>query len=220
MKKVLRNNQGFSILEVVVVLAVLGALAAMLSPVVFRYVEDANRARAQQDTRTIATAIQQAYSDTGRWPFYKTGNGATAYTSGTDAALLFTSSNACASNAVVTANAEAPTATGAGWNLATAKCDTLTNQLIANSPFSGNGGVAYLTTGARRWQGPYTETLPAFDAWNKSYVVNIGDAGANTDAVLVISSGPDGILQTSADQALTSNAGALSTSDDIVTRVK
>lgn len=222
MKKVMRDNQGFSILEVVVVLAVLGALAAMLSPVVFRYIDDANRARAAQDTKTIATAIQQMYSDTGRWAFYKAGNGATAYTSGTDAALLFSSANSCASNAVVPTHADTPTDSGTSWALVTAtKCDTLANQLVTNKPFGlGTGAAAYVTTGPRAWKGSYTETLPSVDSWGHSYIVNIGNAGGSTAWVVAISAGADGILQTDSAALFSANPSVPSTSDDIIARVK
>src|SRR5437773_8445555 len=101
MKKTVRNQKGFTLLEIIVVLAVLGALAAMLTPVVFRYIDDANLTRAQGDTQTIAAAIQQMYKDTGRWPFYKVGTGPLTIAPATDAATL-TSNPAC--------NAAAPAA--------------------------------------------------------------------------------------------------------------
>ena len=88
MNKVLRDNKGFTLLEIIVVLAVLGALAAMLSPVVFRYIDDANRTKTQNDARVIAAAVDQMYKDTGRWPFYVVGTSKLAYTSGTDARYL------------------------------------------------------------------------------------------------------------------------------------
>src|SRR5437773_439330 len=88
------DQKGFTLLEIIVVLAVIGALAAMLAPVVFRYIDDAKRSQAQSDVNTLAGAIQQAYKDTGRWSFYKSGTGQLTYTSGTDASIL-TSNTAC-----------------------------------------------------------------------------------------------------------------------------
>ena len=95
MKKVGSNERGFTLLEIIVVLAVLGALASMLAPVVFRYIDDANQARAQADTRTIAASIGQMYKDTGRWPYYAatTGQGPVAFAAGD--AVILTSNPAC-----------------------------------------------------------------------------------------------------------------------------
>ncbi|MBI3492938.1 MAG: prepilin-type N-terminal cleavage/methylation domain-containing protein, partial [Acidobacteria bacterium] len=83
MEKVTRGRKGFTLLEIIVVLAVIGALAAMLAPVVFRYIDDAKKAQAQNDANTIAAAVQQMFKDTGRWAFYNNGTGKLTYTSGT-----------------------------------------------------------------------------------------------------------------------------------------
>ena len=87
MTRITCNQKGFTLLEIVVVLAVIGAQAAMLAPVVFRYIDDANRSRAQSDANVMTAAVQQMYRDTGRWPFYKTGTGALAKAAG-DADIL------------------------------------------------------------------------------------------------------------------------------------
>lgn len=209
MKKVMTNNKGFTLLEIIVVLAVLGALAAMLSPVVFRYIDDANRARAQADVRTLATAIQRMYADTGRWAFYADGDGAVAYASSTMATTL-TSDSDCdlADTSLAACDGQEPTST-TGWTFAN-KADSLVNQLITNA----NG---YLTTGPRAWKGPYTEAIPETDPWGQSYLVNIGGA-ADGSAVVAISAGPDGILQTTGNTSTTGNLTAQG--DDIIARVK
>jgi prepilin-type N-terminal cleavage/methylation domain-containing protein len=214
MKNVMRNNQGFSILEVIVVLAVIGALSAMLSPVVFRYIDDANRTRAQADVDQIATALNAMYKDTGRWAFYAdgagSGTGPTAWAAG-DAEHL-TSNDACdsADTDLVTCDLNLPTLTGAGW-VSNTKTTSISNQLAENTP-------VYATTGSRRWLGPYLQTIPTFDPWNHSYLVNIKDADAATDAVYVVSAGQDGIVQTSANTV--SAATLVASGDDIVARVK
>ena len=66
--KTTRSNQsGFTLLEIIVVLAVLGTLAATLAPMVFRYIDDANVTRARADASGIAAAINKMYRNTGRW---------------------------------------------------------------------------------------------------------------------------------------------------------
>ena len=225
MEKVSREQKGFTLLEIIVVLAVIGALAATLAPVVFRYIDDAKKAQAQGDAYTMASAIQQMYKDTGRWPFYKNGVGKLAYTGGTDAAVL-TSNTAC-SGAAASCDTTAPEVGSSGWTIggaATAKADSLTNQLISNAPFNGNSGTAYTTTGGRAWKGSYLDRIPALDPWARSYAVNIANAdptaegSATQNWVVVISAGPNGLLETTNAALGTSNPAP--GGDDIIARVK
>ena len=215
MRTVIRNQKGFTLLEIIVVLAVLGALAAMLTPVVFRYIDDANRTRAQGDTQTIAAAVQQMYKDTGRWAFYKVGTSKLTYTSGTDAAIL-TSNTACGNAVAMSCDTTAPV-TGGNWgDFSALKASSLSGQLILNTP-------AYTTTGGRAWKGPYVDAIPALDPWGRSYLVNIlnadPDAEGNTQKwVIVLSAGPDGNVDTAADTAGTANPAVAG--DDVIARVK
>ena len=220
MKPVIHGQKGFTLLEIIVVLAVLGALSAMLTPVVFRYIDDANRTRAQGDTNTIAAAIQQMYKDTGRWPFYKVGTGPLTYAAATDAAILTSNHTGCSSAAPVAMSCDttAPV-TGTGWgSFSTSLVSSLTNQLIANGITT-----AYSTSGGRAWKGPYLDAIPALDPWGRSYVVNIANADPNTEGsgqlwVIVASAGPDGNLDTTASTAGTANPAV--GGDDVIARVK
>ena len=222
MKKIRRGQKGFTLLEIIVVLAVIGALAAMLAPVVFRYIDDAKRAQAQSDTNTIASAIQQMYKDTGRWPFYKDGVGALKLAA-TDAVVL-SSNEACGAALITTAAADitAPAVGDSGMPTTTSLCDSLANQLIKNLPKFA--GTPYKTDGARAWRGPYLERIPALDPWGRSYLVNIGNADPSAETfatqkwVVAISAGPDGILQTVVSVLANSNQQVVG--DDVVARVK
>mgnify|MGYP001559261145 CR=1 FL=1 len=84
------TERGFTLIEVIVVLAVLSVLVTILSPRMFVYIDAANEIRAQADVNALATAINYMYKDTGRWPFYEDGTGKLAYTDGTDYAILTT----------------------------------------------------------------------------------------------------------------------------------
>ena len=63
------KNSGFTLLEIVIVLAVIGALAAMIAPRAFTYLEDARRTQAQNDANRIAEAIGKFVQDTGLPPY-------------------------------------------------------------------------------------------------------------------------------------------------------
>jgi len=218
MKTIRHNAKGFTLLEIIVVLAVIGALAAILSPMIFRYIDDANRGRAQSDANTIAGAVNQMYKDTGRWAFYKTGTGAISRNSTDDAAIL-TSSAGCnaAAPAAMACDTTAPV-TGTGWgDFSTVKAHSLASQLIENDP-------AYSASGSRAWKGPYLDAVPALDPWGRSYLVNIGNANPNEEGpttqkwVVVISAGPDGNIDTTGNTVV--NANPAVAGDDVVARVK
>lgn len=220
MTNVGRDTRGFTLLEIIVVLAVLGALAAILSPTVFRYLDDGNRTRTQADVTTIARAIQAMHADTSRWPFYKIGTGPVAFTPAHDAFIL-TSNDACDMNdadiGVCDPNVP-PDDNGqtVQWNTSGVKADSLTNQLI-----KGSGGTAYATTGPRAWRGPYLRAVPQVDAWGRSYIVNIinaDPADATPSWVVVLSAGANGIIETNGNTLVTANPAVAG--DDIIARVK
>ena len=219
MTNLARNTKGFTLLEIIVVLAVLGALAAALSAVVFRYIDDANRRRTQADVTTIARAIQAMHADTNRWPFYKIGTGPVAFTPAHDAFIL-TSNDSCDMNDadIGVCDPAAPDDNGQtiGWNTSGVKADSLTNQLV-----KGSGGTPYPTTGPRAWRGPYLRAVPQVDAWGNSYVVNIinADPADSTPSwVIVLSAGANGIIETNANTFVTANP--VVAGDDVIGRVK
>src|SRR6266699_4635097 len=64
------KSKGFTLIELAMVLAIIAVLAAVLTPMVTGYLDQARVARAQADTRTIADSIKLYQRDTGRWPVY------------------------------------------------------------------------------------------------------------------------------------------------------
>src|SRR5260370_26317261 len=64
------KSEGFTLIELAVVLAIIAVLAAVLTPMVTGYLDQARVARAQADTRTVADAIKLYRRDTGQWPVY------------------------------------------------------------------------------------------------------------------------------------------------------
>ena len=220
------RTQGFTLVEMITVLAVVSTLMAVLSPRLFLYVEDAKQIQARGDVLQIAAAIQTMYKDTGRWPFYKDGQGRLTYSNGTDAAIL-TSNPSCRGETLTICDQAVPedATLGSAWGLASAIGDSLTNQLIRNRPFDlGSGAAAYRLTGGKAWKGPYLDRMADTDPWGRSYLVNVGNADPATQAtatqrwVVVISAGPNGKLETSATALAMS--GPTPSGDDIIARVK
>ena len=64
----LRNQAGFTLIEVIVVAAILAILAGILVPMIFNQIDEAKVARATADIKSINTAILVFRKDSGQWP--------------------------------------------------------------------------------------------------------------------------------------------------------
>lgn len=58
-----KNNKGFSLVELIVVIAIMIVLVAVLAPVFTKYVEQSRRATDVQNANTIASAISVGVTD-------------------------------------------------------------------------------------------------------------------------------------------------------------
>ena len=65
------SRRGFTLIEVVVVVAIIALLAGILTPLIFKYIDEANETRALGDCRNIATSLMLFHKDTGTWPYYR-----------------------------------------------------------------------------------------------------------------------------------------------------
>ena len=214
-----RSERGFTLMEVVITLAVVAALAAALTPLAFSYLRDAKVTQAQNDANQIAQAVGQFFKDVGRTP-YKNNTSALkipAKESGDFDCLVGSAGNDFTTTTDGTTSDTWTSAGGIQCQSGSATRDTIENHLIANTP-GGSGTKTYTTSGISAWEGPYLPSVPA-DPWGNKYLVNIGKANpSDGKAVWVISGGPNGQLDTSSDA---SASGTLTPGgDDIVARIK
>jgi len=196
-KERILSNRGFTLIEMAVVLAIIAVLAAVLTPMVTNYLDQARVVRATADVKTIADAIRLYERDTAKWPIF-TSSG---------------QSSAVATELVGPGNA--PTA-GASW-----AAYTTTTGLIGqlNTNFLGLSTGSQVTNPGRvAYRGPYIGALDS-DPWGNQYVVTATNLNSGvSNWAIVISAGPNGTLDSNPNQANTATFTA--TNDDIVAIIK
>lgn len=69
----LRNNRGFTLIEVIVVAAIIAILAGILVPMIFGQIDESKKTRATGDIKSIQTAMLTFRKDTGKWPNLESG---------------------------------------------------------------------------------------------------------------------------------------------------
>ena len=193
------NRRGFTLIEIVIAVAIVAVFAAAISPMVFRHLEDAKVGKAQQEAETIGTAILSYYKDVGKWPVTSS-NGPAG--NNTDRVI---------SSTVVPNAAGSGAATGAaGWGT-TGRAKQLGDYLFYNNPdddtsATGAGadqnGQDWPTSGSGSWRGPYLDSYYINDPWGNAYVVNAqyfpggSYTGTVRHRVFVLSAGPNGTWET------------------------
>lgn len=180
-----RSERGFTLIEIVVVLAVVAVLAAVMTPAVVKHLNDSRTARAANDVKIIASAVSDFYKDLGRWPTDNDNNHAV---NDQEVRTLTTAAGTM----------PAQTNNNVGFTNQNPQ-DTFDNQLILNRP-NGAGGNRYATTGELKWAGPYLNEIKS-DPWGRKYVCNVWNFHPGQNGpVWVLSAGPDGIIQTRTNQ--------------------
>jgi len=186
--------QGFTLIEIIVILGVISILVAILTPTVLKYIDEAQLTKAEEDVKVINATLTDMIKDTGQYP-------------GDKASQNFI----CGSGTVATAGST-------GWAASSAVCSNLDNHLVVNDPdddgTENETSDDYRTTGKKKkWKGPYVQTLSE-DPWGNAYEVNGSTlVGGNTSPTWVISAGPDGTFDTATTDTRLSD-------DDIGVRIK
>ena len=175
MKKVVAfNRRGFTLIEVIVVAAIIAILAGILVPMIFNQIDEAKISRAKGDIKSLSTAIYSFRKDVGAWP-----------KSTADAACNSTLliSNGPGLNAATSAALQAQQ-----YNVNEVK--TFSSQLT-NDP--GNGCYG-------NWKGPYIANVD-LDPWGNPYLLSTLDINTQGVPALIVSAGADGVFNTPRDSA-------------------
>jgi len=204
-----RLGKGFTMIEVVITIAVVAILAAVLVPLISQNIQSARYARAVSDVKTLREAVVQFRKDTGGWPIYR---------GGTNRSLLF--SDYDGDNDGVPDTGPIPS----GWS----GIDRNDRLSLAFHLINYNASVPRgpSTSATPSWNGPYLSDLRP-DPWGNSYVVNShwlftdGDLGTpefDYMNVYVVSAGPG--RSANVETPFNGTGPPPAGSDDIVSRLQ
>ncbi|MCP5049982.1 MAG: prepilin-type N-terminal cleavage/methylation domain-containing protein [bacterium] len=202
-----RVKKGFTLIEMVVVLAVIAILAAILFPTIAKHISESQVTRATNEGQVITAAIMMLYKDTGKWPSSNAA-GVSGPTGRVDRVLTGVSTDP-----VPTGTAPGARTGAANWgSFGTSK--QLADFLFFNNPDENTGATSqnevnqdYPTSGEFAWKGPYIDKETYLDPWGNQYIISAryfpGDAVAAAHTVLVLSAGQDGLWSTSYTDGVT-----------------
>jgi len=174
----MKNNKGFTLIELAVVLAIIAVLAAILTPMVTNYLDQARVASAMGDTKTIADAIRLYKRDNGYYPIY--------------ADLAHAKLGITVAGKILLGPGTTPDTTQADWAAIAGSNTSLITQLNTNTL----GLAANVSNpGKTSYRGPYIGALDS-DPWGNAYVVQASNLQGSTDRGFVVSAGPNGKLET------------------------
>jgi len=191
-----RAGGAFTLIELTILMAAVVTLVLVLTPSILNFINETRIARAKNDCRLIAGAIEQFYNDNGFFPQWaRAGNGGRGEP-GERLVLLVGPGNIPGADVT---NRELQ-----GWIPAVTErtVGTLDSQLVRNAP----GYAARVPGRESGWKGPYLASPLSTDPWGNRYMVNIGPLGlpqptvttslVQRSGVWALSAGPNGLIET------------------------
>lgn len=209
------KEKGFTLLELVLVLAVIAVLAAIFLPIGMNQLRQADITKANADVQQVAAALTQFFKDLRYFPACNSplGNADCSPRVGTGATdnnnLKFL---AVGEGAGDLSGKYPPGTTDPVWDFA-ANDDAATpaknnafNHLVVNDPVANAtaGEVTDYPTTGRAWGGPYIARL-GLDPWGNAYVISVGAMEADGTVIAanakgwILSAGPNGTIETAPD---------------------
>ncbi len=199
----LRDSRGFTLVEVVLVVAIILTLSASILPIVHDKIISARRIAARANIKALATAIATHFNDTTEFPTRKGAD--------RDKMEVLRSSGDSALDPEFVAGISPL------WGLT--EVDDISNHLLIDNP--GDTPNAYRDANLN-WRGPYIGEIGQ-DPWGRNYLViakGFYDNGTDESPVYawILSGGPNETIETDiSSQNVNSNpaTGLSGESDDV-----
>jgi prepilin-type N-terminal cleavage/methylation domain-containing protein len=207
-----KKNRGFTLIELVFVIAIIVVLASIFLPLAFNKLQRADEASADASLQEIAAALTSFYDDLRHFPTCDHLTNCNPFP-GADNNIVFL---AFGEGFLDLSPVYPDAATGVdNWDLnavaneeAAALRNNGANHLVQNDPI-GNGtpneATDYATTGSRRWRGPYLSRV-GVDPWGRAFIAYVGamesggqlvaDGAPPTHRGWILSAGPNNSLNT------------------------
>ena len=201
-------SRGFTLIEIIVVVAVIGLLASVITPLIVKHLEDSKISRTVSDLKMIGAALGDFYKDNARWPVFI--DPTLPLTENNNLFLLTGMGNDAAFINRAASDTRFWNETG-GWPAE--RIDKLEDHLIYNEPPANRYNPS-------RWKGPYIAKLTP-DPWGNHYSVNTAylfDSFPEGEVVWVLSAGKDQTWETDISQL--NSSSLLVGGDDIAFRIK
>ena len=201
-------SMGFTLIEIIVVIAVIAILVSILTPMMVKHLEDSKISRAVSDIKMIGAAMGDFYKDNAKWPIFI--DPTLPLTEGNNIFLLIGIGNDADSIGHDTSDTKFWNETG-GWPVN--RIDRLEDHLMYNEPPSNQYNPV-------RWKGPYLSKITP-DPWGNHYSVNaayLSEFFPEGEAVWVISAGKNVTWETDISQL--NSSSMIVGGDDIAFRIK
>ena len=189
-RKIMGRRAGFTLIELILVVAVVAILAAILVPTVFSILDDSAITKGKADVKAIAGAIAKFRDDTGEYPTRRAGG------------ALNSEVNLLYSGTVAPVVGDFSPALGGGdpFDCAAgggASCESFQFPFITNS--SAANPYSTVATAKKRWKGPYLSdnTADEFDDPYIVYVRRLRTTGAvTTERAWIVFAGQNKMYET------------------------
>ena len=178
------GRRGFTLIELILVVAVVAVLAAILVPTVFSILDESGVTKGQADVKAIAGATVKFRQDLGEFP---------TRDSDLDAEV-----NLLYSGIVEPASTDfTPSGYPTGFDCGAGECEGFDFAFVTNA--TTVSGQAYSTSGKKRWKGPYISEN-SVDEFDTPYIVYTRrlrrSGGVTTERAWVVFAGENKVYET------------------------